>query len=86
MDEVKSVIATYIEDQFLVTYGADFQGDTNLFESGIMDSYGYVQLVEFLQRNFDVVLSDDEFLTNVMGSMDRMSDTIQSRLSEVRAG
>ena len=71
-----AAIRGYVEDQFLVTYGEDFQSDTNLFAAGIMDSFGYVQLVEFLQIHFGVTFDDDAILGNVMVSVDRMAAAV----------
>jgi D-alanine--poly(phosphoribitol) ligase subunit 2 len=72
-------IRKYIEDQFLVTWGQDFFDDTDLFQAGIMDSFGYVRLVGFLQSTFGLVFDDEEILTNVMVSCDRMFALIAVR-------
>jgi|APLak6261682215_1056145.scaffolds.fasta_scaffold51667_2 D-alanine--poly(phosphoribitol) ligase subunit 2 len=76
-------IAAYIETQLLVTYGEDFTAGTNLFESGIMDSFSYVQLINFLQSTFDITLGDDAILTNVMVSLQRMTDAVTAGLAKV---
>lgn len=76
-------IAAHIETQFLVTYGEDFSADTNLFESGIMDSFGYVQMITFLQSEFGITLGDDAILTNVMVSLQRMTDAVTTGLAKV---
>lgn len=75
-------IAAYIEEQFLVTYGEDFTAATNLFETGIMDSFGYVQLINFLQSEFGITLDDDAILTSVMVSLQRMTDAVTASLAE----
>jgi acyl carrier protein len=75
-------IAAYIEAQFLVTYGEDFTAGTNLFEAGIMDSFGYVQLINFIQTEFGITLDDDAILTNVMVSLQRMTDAVIASLAE----
>lgn len=79
-------IADYVETQFLVTLDEDFTPDTNLFEAGIMDSFGYVQLIGFLQTEFGVTLGDDDYLTNVMVSLTRMTDVVTARLAQKAAG
>jgi len=66
-----------------VTYGEDFTAGTNLFESGIMDSFSYVQLINFLQSTFDITLGDDAILTNVMVSLQRMTDAVTAGLAKV---
>ncbi len=82
MTTVMSRIASYIEGQFLVTLGEDFEPDTNLFETGIMDSFGYVQLIDFLQTEFGLTLADEDFLTNVMVSLTRMTATVSAKMAQ----
>lgn len=76
-------IAAFVEEQFLVTFGEDVTPDTNLFSAGVMDSFGYVQLVTFLQREFGLSLGDDEILNNVMVSLSSMAKTVNARLAEI---
>lgn len=78
-------IRRYIEDQFLVVYEVDFTADTNLFQAGIMDSFGYIQLVEFLQETFDIQLGDDAILGNVMVSQSSMLAAVQTHSTTLPA-
>jgi len=80
MSLTKSIIKARIEEEMLVTYGEDFTDDTNLFEAGIMDSFGYVQLVGFLQDTFGIEFSDDVILTNVMVSLGRMIEAVEAQM------
>jgi len=80
MSLTKSIIKARIEEEMLVTYGEDFTDDTNLFEAGIMDSFGYVQLVGFLQDTFSIEFSDDVILTNVMVSLARMIEAVEAQM------
>ncbi|MGP6087643.1 acyl carrier protein [Antarctobacter jejuensis] len=77
----RDAIRSYIEEQFLVTYGEDFEGDTNLFQAGIMDSFGYVQLVGFLTDEFGVTFDDDAIFGDVMVSLDRMVAAVNDSAS-----
>lgn len=86
MTPTMAQIADYIEGQFLVTLGVDFEPDTNLFEAGIMDSFGYVQLIGFLQSQFGLTLGDEDFLNNVMVSLTRMTETVTARLTPAAGG
>lgn len=80
---VTDCIAAFIETQFLVSFGEDFTPDTNLFSEGFMDSFGYVQLINFLQTEFGLTLGDDAILTNVMSSLSSMTKAVNARLAEV---
>lgn len=85
MNSIHGVIKAQIEEEMLVTYGEDFADDTNLFEAGIMDSFGYVQLVDFLQDTFGIAFSDDDILTNVLVSLARMTEAVEAQVQLAQA-
>lgn len=63
-------VRSFLEQNFLFEFGDDITGDTDLFKAGIMDSFGYVQLVNFLKTDFHIEFTDEEILTNIMVSYD----------------
>ena len=58
--DVQDKIRTFIEQQFLVEFDATFTEEADLFREGVMDSFGYVQLHRFLEREFDIKFSEAE--------------------------
>lgn len=76
---MKDKIKAYMEDQFLFEFGGDIGDDTDLFKAGVIDSFGYVQMVEFLQNEFGIVFDDEEMLTNIMVSLDRIVATVTAK-------
>jgi acyl carrier protein len=61
-------IRSFIEQQFLVEFDSTFPEDTDLFREGVMDSFGYVQLHRFLEREFGIKLSEAELTQNLLAS------------------
>lgn len=61
--------------QFIIdTFAVDGQSgaltaDTPLIESGIMDSMGVVEVVEFLEDEFGIEVDDDEIVPENMNSI-----------------
>lgn len=72
-------IRSFLEETFLFEFGDDVDDDTDLFKAGIMDSFGYVQLVNFLKSEFHVAFTDEEILTNVMVSFERIVAFVQAK-------
>ncbi|MGE4280884.1 MAG: phosphopantetheine-binding protein [Magnetospirillum sp.] len=77
MDKIRA----FIEEQFLVSFDEDFPEDTNLFKEGIMDSFGYVQLCRFLEREFAITFSEAEMTGNVLVSLSQIRDTVAAKLA-----
>ncbi len=77
MDKIRA----FIEEQFLVEFDDDFPEDTNLFKEGVMDSFGYVQLCRFLEREFAITFSEAEMTGNVLVSLSQIRDTVAAKLA-----
>lgn len=77
MDKIRA----FIEEQFLVEFDDDFPEDTNLFKEGVMDSFGYVQLCRFLEREFAITFTEAEMTGNVLVSLSQIRDTVATKLA-----
>lgn len=78
MDKIRA----FIEEQFLVEFDEDFPESTNLFKEGVMDSFGYVQLCRFLEREFSITFSEAEMTGNVLVSLTQIRETVAAKLAK----
>ncbi|WP_411127857.1 acyl carrier protein [Streptomyces sp. x-19] len=69
-----------MEDRFLVEFGEDVTPDTDLFKAGVMDSFGYLQLMDFLEAEFGVKISSDEILGNIFVSLATIDDFMAEKI------
>jgi acyl carrier protein len=46
--------------------------DTSLLEIGVLDSYGVIELVEFLETNWSIDIDNEEITKEKMGSIHKM--------------
>lgn len=75
-------IRDFIEDQFLIEFDESFPETSDLFKEGVMDSFGYIQLIRFLEKEFDIKFSEQEMTANVMVSLSLIEKTVSRKLSE----
>lgn len=75
-------IRDFIEDQFLIEFDESFPETSDLFKEGVMDSFGYIQLIRFLEKEFDIKFSEQEMTANVMVSLSLIENTVSRKLSE----
>ncbi|MFF8918823.1 phosphopantetheine-binding protein [Streptomyces sp. NPDC015032] len=78
----KQHIQRLIEDQFLVEFEGELAADTDLFKTGVMDSFGYIQLLTALERDFSLRLTDEEFLRNIFSSLEAIDAFVANKLTE----
>ncbi len=72
--EVK--IQNFIEESFLVEFDEELTPKTNLFVAGVIDSFGYIQLIKFLEKEFDIKFDEDEILTDIPTNLEQMIDLV----------
>ena len=65
-------IREFMEQRFLIEFDASFPEDTDLFKEGVMDSFGYVQLCRFLEKEFGLAFSEEDLTANVLVSLSRI--------------
>lgn len=87
MTTIDQTLRRYVETTFLVDLGAPpLSTSTNLFEAGVVDSYGVVELVQFIESQFGVKLTDEELLSPELASVDGMSAMVGRKVSAARPG
>jgi D-alanine--poly(phosphoribitol) ligase subunit 2 len=78
-------IRQYLAETLLIEFTSDAAGvseDANLFESGLIDSFGFVQLVAFLEKEFDIKISDDEVMSDALSSFTKIRSFVGGKVAQ----
>jgi D-alanine--poly(phosphoribitol) ligase subunit 2 len=75
-------IRTFMEEQFLIEFDEALPEESNLFMEGVMDSFGYVQLCRFLEKEFDISFSEQEMTENVLVSLTQINNAVTRKIAE----
>ncbi|MBL4837424.1 MAG: hypothetical protein JKY34_07580 [Kordiimonadaceae bacterium] len=78
-------IRTFIEEQFLIEFDDTLPEYSNLFMEGVMDSFGYVQLCRFLEKEYDIAFTEKEMTSNVLVSLTQIQQEVSRKLGEKSA-
>ncbi|QDU52384.1 acyl carrier protein [Gimesia panareensis] len=84
MNSIQSEIRNFVADNFL--FGEDpesLQNDDSFLETGIIDSTGVLELVAFIEDQYDVQVDDDELVPENLDSINCLIDFIESKLKEL---
>ncbi|QQR73850.1 MAG: acyl carrier protein [Holophagales bacterium] len=77
---VSEALKKYVESTFLVDLGgAELSTSSNLFAAGVIDSFGVVGIVTFLEAEFGVTFSDEELLSPDLASVDGMARMVEAK-------
>lgn len=77
-------IRQYLAETLLIEFSDDDGGvreDANLFESGLIDSFAFVQLVAFLEKEFEIKISDDEVLSDSLSSFAKIRSFVEAKVA-----
>ena len=76
--EIASVIERFIQKQFRIVEAMPALRSTHLFESGVVDSAGVVELIAFVEATFKVSLGDDQVFSDDFTTINGISSIIES--------
>ena len=82
--EITERVEQFIKDQFLVTFGQEVSHETDLFEADIVDSFGFVELVTFLECTFGVALIEEDFASPEISNVAGIARLVGARLVDTR--
>ena len=79
----KELVRTFIIDNFLFGDGNKLAFDTPLFEKGIIDSTGVLELVAFIEENYNVTITDEELVQENFSSLNAIDKFLKSKINQV---
>ncbi|HKB87894.1 MAG TPA: acyl carrier protein [Ignavibacteriaceae bacterium] len=79
--DIVDIIKEFIIDNFLFGESNHFDENTDLFEKGILDSTGIIELVGFIEKTFNITIDDEELITDNFSSLSRITRYLQMKLA-----
>ncbi len=82
VDEVRAEIIEYVLRNYVTEFDArTLPLDKSLVELGILDSFGVVELVAYLEDRWSISIKDEEITREKMGSIDKMVFLVFGKLN-----
>lgn len=79
--EKKHKIRQFIIETFLFgDGGAELTDGESLLDSGIVDSTGVLELVAFIEEEFDIEVRDEELIPDNLDSLDQLAAFVERKL------
>ena len=72
MDNTRERIRGFLIDNFLFGDEGGLEDQTSFLDAGIVDSTGILELVEFLDNEFNIKISDGEILPENLDSINNI--------------
>jgi acyl carrier protein len=75
----KAKIKQFIQETFLMEFNEETTENSDLFKQGIIDSFGYIQLIKYLEREFGIKFSEEDMLSNILVSFSAIVDSVENK-------
>ena len=83
MADIKKELRDYIVENFL--FGdteTEFSDADSFMEKGIIDSTGILEVITYIEENFDVKVEDEELIPENLDSIDNIAKFIERKVKE----
>jgi len=81
-DDVASRIHTFIVDDLLMGQGMEFADEDSLLEEGIIDSLGLLEIVTFIETEFDIAVQDPDVTLDNFGTVSAIASYVAALQAE----
>ena len=79
MENKRTKIKSYIIENFLFGDEEGFEENTSFLDAGIVDSTGILELVDFLDDEFNIKIADDEILPENLDSINNIINFLDKK-------
>jgi len=83
--DYKSILRSFIIENFLYGDGSGFTDETSFLESGIVDSTGLLEIVSFLESEFGITVEDDELIPENFDCLVKLSIFLARKHKQILA-
>lgn len=77
--DIADKVRSYVSEHFLVDFGDEVTDETDLFAAGVIDSFGFVELVVFLETQFAVKFEGEELAADGLNSISNIVESIGNK-------
>jgi acyl carrier protein len=77
--DIQEKLLDFISQRFRIPRG-EIDPDTSLVDQGVIDSFGFIEIVSFLETEFSIAIPDDQINRDHFGSVNRIVDFVTTAL------
>jgi acyl carrier protein len=77
--EITAQVRQYITKNFYVSEASPLTDETSFLDNGIVDSTGVLEVIGFLEKQFDIRVEDDEMLPDNLDSIGKIAAFVRKK-------
>jgi len=82
IEQISQSIRNFLFENYLFGYDEnEFSNDSSFLDFGVLDSTGILELIVFIESEFEIEVSDMEILPENLDSVNRVSRLVYKKLN-----
>ena len=77
---LKTEIREFLKQKFPLARKRQIQDSDALLESGMLDSQGILEVVAFIEKEFSIVIADDDLIPDNFQSIEQIASFVQQKV------
>lgn len=73
-------ISRFIKNQFEIGDDPDFDSDVHLFNEGFVDSFGAVEIIHFIEQEFNIKITQKDITLFPMNTVNEIAAVVESKI------
>ena len=82
MSELKEKIRVFVVENFLFGDDSNLKDDISFLEEGIIDSTVILELVDFIEEEFEISVDDEELVPENLDSLNNVTSYIEKKVNK----
>lgn len=78
----QTALKKFIEESLIVTFGKDVEAETDLFKAGFLDSYGYIEIINFVEKEYNIEFSEEDLIAPEMNSLNGILSIVSQKMGQ----
>ena len=80
--DLKGILSTFIIDEIINEKSTLLKDNEQLIEAGIIDSFGIIKLISFIEKQFEIKLDNDDLMPNNFENIRSISNMISRKQND----
>ena len=82
--DIPSTIRQFIREKFVFSSeDTSFDDQASFMETGLVDSTGVLEIIQFIEETFGITVSDDELIPENLDSLQNLASFVSRKLGQV---
>ena len=81
VNSIQKEIRQYVFENFIVDDDEDFSDDESFLESGLIDSTGILELITFVEENYEIEIEDEEMIPDNLDGIAKVARFVASKMA-----